>query len=412
MGKVVQRLGELGILREITGGQRGRLFAYDEYLKILGRARSRWGPEPTDNATTDGRGCPMYYDRDSVVTMLRYGLVWEQRGQPRIAGYFACAALERMLPERVQGFSASRKRPPYWTRVEEFCRLNDGSNNMCDALKECAELRGNFLHKESTKSGALLLRDLCRILGIKAASPSDQDPYGVDHYEDHRYLDKKLSQSRKDQGDVIFCGFSQDDFKDLFRMRRTIGALARTLEKHFPQHHIPLRFDHLSDVNPTSAYVWGAAVRRLTGDRPKLEQPSVSLLATTSELRVYLEFGGRCPKGRRAYYQMLREGKLDSALEGLGDDYRAFDIEWYFAVVPGSERSPAQFVRYLKEHPDEVQTAIARLHDEKKTLTWNRFLVGRFFSKEELLQGQEEVLPEVLGVFECLYKHVFRHIEA
>ncbi|MHB8763294.1 MAG: Fic family protein, partial [Deferrisomatales bacterium] len=35
VGKVVQRLGELGTLREITGRQRGRLFAYDEYLKIL-----------------------------------------------------------------------------------------------------------------------------------------------------------------------------------------------------------------------------------------------------------------------------------------------------------------------------------------------------------------------------------------
>ncbi len=35
VGKVVHRLGELGILREITGRQRGRLFAYDGYLKIL-----------------------------------------------------------------------------------------------------------------------------------------------------------------------------------------------------------------------------------------------------------------------------------------------------------------------------------------------------------------------------------------
>jgi hypothetical protein len=31
----VMRLEEVGILREVTGRQRGRLYAYDEYLKLL-----------------------------------------------------------------------------------------------------------------------------------------------------------------------------------------------------------------------------------------------------------------------------------------------------------------------------------------------------------------------------------------
>jgi len=35
-GKVLEALVELGIAREITGGRRNRLFAYDAYLAILG----------------------------------------------------------------------------------------------------------------------------------------------------------------------------------------------------------------------------------------------------------------------------------------------------------------------------------------------------------------------------------------
>jgi Fic family protein len=34
-GKALETLVDLGIAREITGGQRNRLFAYDAYLAIL-----------------------------------------------------------------------------------------------------------------------------------------------------------------------------------------------------------------------------------------------------------------------------------------------------------------------------------------------------------------------------------------
>lgn len=39
--RLIRELGKLGLLREITGGQRRRLFAYESYLTIL-----REGTEP------------------------------------------------------------------------------------------------------------------------------------------------------------------------------------------------------------------------------------------------------------------------------------------------------------------------------------------------------------------------------
>jgi hypothetical protein len=40
--KALQRLQQLGIVREMTGRQRNRAFAYDRYLALLNR-----GTEPT-----------------------------------------------------------------------------------------------------------------------------------------------------------------------------------------------------------------------------------------------------------------------------------------------------------------------------------------------------------------------------
>jgi hypothetical protein len=353
------------------------------------------------------KGELMNYNRDAVVTMLRYGLVWQKRHQRRIAGYFACAALEQMLPEQVPGHAQGKERPSYSQRIEEFCKINGASRDVCEALRGLSEQRGNFLHRENIPSGGRLLTGLCEMFDLRPKDELDQMDY-----EDQRYLDKKIARPRGDEAEIFFCGFSERDFQNLFQMRSTMGALVRSLEREFPQQGVPLKFDQLSEVNPTSAYVWAAAVRRLAGDRPKLEKPSLSLLATNSELRVYLEFGGRSHQGRKSYYEALGSGKLDDALRGLDDGYRVFDIEWYFNVVPESVRTPKQFGQYLKDNPTEVATTSARLRESQKTLTWNRFLVGKTLQKRDLIRDEERVLPVILDVFKTLYRSVFRQIEA
>ena len=42
--KAVARLEEVGILREVTGRQRGRLYVYDEYLQLLNEGTTDGAP--------------------------------------------------------------------------------------------------------------------------------------------------------------------------------------------------------------------------------------------------------------------------------------------------------------------------------------------------------------------------------
>jgi len=341
---------------------------------------------------------------NAVDDLLKYAILLCNNNELQTAGYYAAAVFELLLPKvKVDGNKV------YEPRIDAYCRTNNCSRELYNLLLKCRDVRNQIVHQNSLRSVQGLIDDLCIVRGVNKHQLAND----LDH-EDYRRFRKKFSTSGSQIHPTtlvqLFSGFNQQDFRSLNEMRNTLSYLREKLAPWCERLNPPIYFDEISEA--TSAYVWLAAVRTLESERPKIDQPSISVLATNYDIRVYLDFGGRCKNERKRYYHLLLNKVLDPLLKTLGPDFRIFDTYWYFNLE--NIMTIQQFAE-RREHGDIAdENILARVAefeeqlDGKRTISENKLLIGRIFSKDEIINAGIGFAHQVESVIGKLHPIICR----
>lgn len=337
---------------------------------------------------------------EPIDDLLRYAVLLSNRSELQTAGYYASAAFELLLPK----LPGEPRENYYNYRIDAHFSAKNCLPEVRNILIKCREIRNQIIHCNETRRVIGFIDDLCTVRGLnKHQLSADLDE------EDFRRLRKKLcypdpSSSRSVLGQ-LFVGISDQDFRNLHKMWNTLSHLRDKLISYCNNLNPPIFFDEISEAN--SAYVWLAAVKSLKGDRPKIDQPSLSILATNHDVRVYIDFGGRCKNERKRYYHLLLNKKLDPFLKELGSDFRFFDTYWYFNLE--NVRTIQQFAE-RREHgnilEEDLQQTVIEFEsfiDERRTIPENKLLVGRIFQKSDVIQAGEGFANEVCATLSKLH---------
>jgi hypothetical protein len=350
--------------------------------------------------------------KDRTLELLKYALAADYHLEHVEAAFIASKAFEAILKSVEE--AADREQKGFQKRlVERYCRVNKRPPSCKDTLETCIRLRNEIVHDQLV-GGQLdhatveqLLENLCEVLG--------QDYENLRASQDH----EALRRYREEFGDrphdesyafPMFGRFEPEDFRNLYSMRVKLLCLCERMKQDAGLQGMGLHFDHLSRVDSTSGYVWAAAVRDRKGARSKVRQPSLSILATPQDLRLYLDFGGDCKRERLRYLQLLAEGKLDDHLGRLGAGYEFFDVFWYCSIVQDGRRE----VRDALTNPGAFRQQAARriqgfkarnrealLPNSERTLTENVLLVGKIFDQAAAID-LPDVTREAVTVFQDL----------
>jgi hypothetical protein len=272
-------------------------------------------------------------------------------------------------------------------------------------LKKCIGLRNTIIHDLKFDRVSELLNILQNSTGIDFSKKENR----IDN-EEYRFLRKKVSGFAPiEPFPRTFDGFKETDFRNLCTLQERIiflrGAIADFCLNEL---NVPLYFDDVSEVVNNSAWVWLAAVTTLEKGRPKIELPSISILATNNDVRVYLEFGGRCKFEREKYYELLLTKGLDDELSNLKDGYSFFDIYWYFnienihSIQSFIERRDLGKIAYNKDLVRENVDLYKKEIRKNLTLQNNKYLVGKVFSRTQVVEMGVAFVDEVKDVFSRL----------
>lgn len=338
--------------------------------------------------------------KEIINDLLKYAILLCSRSELQTAGYYASAALELLLP-KVPG---EPRENFYEFRINAHFPETHSLPEIRNILHKSRDIRNQVIHNNDLRRVHGLIDDLCTVRGLNKHQLSVE----LDG-EDFRRLRQKFRYSTPTSSPSalgqLFAGFCDQDFRNLYEMRNTLSYLKERLSPYCSKLKPALFFDEISEA--ISAYVWLAAVKSLDDDRPKIDQPSLSVLATNHDMRVYLDFGGRCKNQRKRYYHLLLNKKLDLFLKALGPEFRVFDTYWYFNLE--NILTIQQFAE-RREHGELIEEDLQRrvtdfesLIDEKRTIPENKLLVGRIFSKTEVVQAGIGFADEVCAAFSKLH---------
>ncbi len=173
-----------------------------------------------------------------------------------------------------------------------------------------------------------------------------------------------------------------DDFFNLYEIRDKFIALKKILESKENLIEVGLTKGSVSHVDGTSGYVWLS----MFGDelKYKVEQLSLSILATPESIRIYFDFGGKAYEERKRYLKLLESEDFILELQSIDDtdDLYFFDIEWYHTIV-----SKIPFKSFTNNNLRDMDKILARLkndYNSKGTITWNKYLVGYIMQRKDL----------------------------
>jgi len=337
---------------------------------------------------------------ETINDLVSYAVLLCGRNELQTAGYYASAAFELLLPN----VSGETRENFFVKRIIAYCRANQCSTEVQNTLKQCRIIRNQIIHYNDTRQVSGFIDDLCTVRNLNSHQLSSK----LDE-EDFRRLRKKFSYSAPYSNISIlgqlFAGFDDQDFRNLHKMWNTLNFLREKLSACCKSFKPTVFFDEISEA--TSAYVWLAAVKSLDGDRPKINQPSLSILATNHDVRVYIDFGGRCKIERKRYYHLLLNKKLDPFLKNLGPDFRIFDTYWYFNLE--NIRTIQQFSEQrehgkliMEEDLQKQVTDFESLIDEKRTIPENKLLIGRIQAGTRFADEVCETLSKLHPILEKL----------
>lgn len=344
--------------------------------------------------------------KNKIIEILQYAILLQENGELPTSGYYAAAAFEKLLPNVEQRGEHNF----YEKRIDKYCKDNDACKDIRESLNVCRKIRNEIIHGGNMTRLSTLLSGMCEVFDLN----SHQVLQDLDA-EDFRRLRKKISafevKPTSPELSNLFSGFCSADFRNLLEMRNTLSYLREALSSFCESLNPPIYFDTLSDT--VSSYVWLAGVKSLKTDRPKIDQPSLSILATNHDLRIYIDFGGRCKDERKKYYTLLFRKELDKYLAKLSKDFCMFDTYWYSNLENIRTIQEFSELRDLGEYVEIDLLGDAREFsshvDSNKTITENKFLIGRIFSINEVINmgiGITEEIKSTLSELHPLYSKI------
>lgn len=340
--------------------------------------------------------------KEKTKDLLKYAVALHIRGDDPTAGLYASACFESLLPKQLD------RTDRYIDRVNRLIQSSSRLKNISKKVKDCITYRNDIVHNAGYEHVPKILYNLQTILDIDFSKKENK----IDD-EEFRFFRKRATglspviSSKYTQR--AFEGITEEDFRNLFELKEKILFLRESLASYCANElDPPLFFDDISEVNNNSAWVWLAAVTTLERDRPKIELPSLSVLATNKDIRVYLEFGGRCKFERKKYYKLLLQKGLDTELMALGGKSVFFDVYWYFNIenvqsiqhfIEQRDLGKIVFDRdYLQEEFENYTLELK----QKKTIPNNKCLVGSVYSKEDVVAMGAGFVDEVKKQFRVL----------
>lgn len=179
----------------------------------------------------------------------------------------------------------------------------------------------------------------------------------------------------------------KSDFYDLYRMRSQLKSFEdyvsskKRLGKYYKY-----KVDNVSAVNPTSAYVWLAIVEAESKSRKKIFEPSISVLSTPLDIRIYLDFGGLAFDYREKYYKFLNSVEISSISIDKKDLY-LFDIDWYSFFGERYKFDDFFGTEVFDKKIKEAFGLVRKAKKENIPIAWNKLLIGYVFQRDRLPEG-------------------------
>jgi len=337
-----------------------------------------------------------------AIDLVTYAAILAENRELRTAGFFASAGFEAILPK----VTKNEEKDFYDKRISDYCYFYKRESWVEDTLKDAKTIRNKIIHNLDYSEVNEMIRFMCRVLDLDEKKIlAETDP------EDFRRLRKKITSETEQPYFAgfgnLFKGFAESDFRNLHDLRYSLRLLQAKLSLFCQKISPQLVFDEISEAN--SAYVWLAAVDQLEGHRSKIDKPSISVLLTNQDMRIYLDFGGRCKEQRKRYYKNLLNKKYDQILRNLDENYRIFDVYWYFnlenilTIQDFVEKRDMGRLVEQKALIDEVEDFIGFV-EENRTIPENKLLLGKIFTKDQVVALGEEVVSVVQHTYADLHK--------
>ena len=196
-----------------------------------------------------------------------------------------------------------------------------------------------------------------------------------------------------------------DDFFNLYEIRDKFIALKKILESKENLIEVGLSNGSVSHVDGTSGYVWLSMFGNKL--KYKVEQLSLSILATPESIRIYFDFGGKAYEERRRYLKLLANEDFIQELQSINDAYDLyfFDIEWYHTIV--SKIPLKSFTNDNLRDIDKVLTRLDNDYTSRGTITWNKYLVGYIIQRKDITkESLINYIDSIVSVIRLLKKKI------
>ncbi len=336
-----------------------------------------------------------------IEELIMYVILLYEHNDIVTAGFYASSIIDICVDEKID------KDDTYKNRIDRSDQFDYQQKKL---LKSCVTLRNTVIHRHICNDSIVdlindLANKLCNIFKIdRNAIISSND------YEDLKRLRNKYtaagSSTKINTGNkiMLFSGFVENDFRNLVDLRKKMHLLACSLSGFCSNLKPVLNFDSIS--NSVTAFVWLAAVKNnIKYERPKIEYPSLSILATNRDFRVYLDFGGRCIKERKKYYKYILSDDGMNYLNSLDGDFTIFDIYWYHNVENRMSIQTFYEKRYfanklilrdeLKQNLESFESGI----DRAITVHDNKILIGKIYDSKYVVERGKKIVDDIKVTF-------------
>jgi len=272
---------------------------------------------------------------------------------------------------------------PLSDAISYFANIQDQhSYKVLNNLREC---RNGLVHNSLSKNK--YRSSIKKILNFLEKELFDTTLGFIGSFEKQHVLEVLRSEgmlaSEKNLKAKNFQLLNDDDFFDLYSMRDKFLSLKKELLKNKELINLGLQNASVSHVDGTSGYVWLSLFSNDTNEL-KVEQMSLSILATPDSLRIYIDFGGKAFEARKKYLTLFKNAKFMQELLTYKEDhdFYIFDVEWYHSIINKKKSSEFKLIDI-----QNIDFSINRLENDitiKDTITWNKYLLGYIIPRQEI----------------------------
>jgi len=299
-----------------------------------------------------------------------------------LAAVLASALFEYFMHSRTNNKYINSKHP-LSDAIRYFANIQEQySNKELNYLREC---RNGLVHNSLSKNK--YRESIKKILNFLEKELFNTTLGQVNSFEKQHILEVLKSEgmlaSEKNLKVKDFQLLDDDDFFNLYSMRDKFLSLKKELLKNKELINLDLQNISVSHVDGTSGYVW-LSLHSNDSTEYKVEQISLSILATPDSLRIYIDFGGKAFEARKKYLTLFKNAKFMQEILTYKEnpDFYVFDIEWYHSIINKTKASKFKLIDI-----QNIDSIIDRLQQDiktKDTITWNKYLIGYIIPRQEI----------------------------